>query len=157
MAVVTANPGKVREFADADSFAAWLARHHASDTEVWIKTCKVGSGLPSITPKEAIDVVLWWGWIDAIPKSFDDTSFLQRYTPRGRNSVWRQINVDAEPKAKAMLGLLPVQNRYALAFPTHRMRTEAGQKKRITSLVVMLKRGETISPERDKRQRQTKK
>ena len=44
-------------------------RHHASESEVWIKIRKVGSGLRSITPKEAIDVVLCWGWIDGIRKS----------------------------------------------------------------------------------------
>ncbi|MDB5214818.1 MAG: putative periplasmic rane protein, partial [Myxococcaceae bacterium] len=51
------------------------------------------SGLASITPAEAIDVVLCWGWIDGIRKGFDDQSFLQRYTPRGKKSVWSQINV----------------------------------------------------------------
>jgi uncharacterized protein YdeI (YjbR/CyaY-like superfamily) len=39
-------------------------------------------------------VVLCWGWIDAVRKGFDDKSFLQRYTPRGRKSIWSQINVD---------------------------------------------------------------
>ena len=42
---------------------------------------------------QAIDVVLCWGWIDGIRKGFDDKSFLQRYTPRGKKSVWSQINV----------------------------------------------------------------
>ena len=27
-------------------------------------------------------------------KGFDDKSYLQRYTPRGKNSTWSQINVD---------------------------------------------------------------
>ncbi len=55
---------------------------------------KLNSGLASITPKEAIDVVLCWGWIDGIRKGFDDQSFLQRYSPRGRKSVWSKINVE---------------------------------------------------------------
>ena len=60
-----------------------LPSHHDSADEIWIKIHKVGSGLPSITPKEAIDVALCWGWIDGIRKSFDATSYLQRYTPAG--------------------------------------------------------------------------
>jgi hypothetical protein len=84
----------VHEFVDATSFERWLKQHHASEPEVWIKIHKVGSGLSSITAKEAIDVVLCWGWIDAIRKSFDGQSFLQRYTPRGKRSVWSQVNVD---------------------------------------------------------------
>ena len=39
-------------------------------------------------------MVLCWGWIDAVRKGLDDKSYLQRYTPRGRKSIWSQINVD---------------------------------------------------------------
>ena len=94
MAPVTVDPAKVRTFKDAESFYKWLGKHHDKETELWIKVHKVGSGLKSITPKEAIDVVLCWGWIDGIRKGLDDKSFLQRYTPRGAKSVWSQINVD---------------------------------------------------------------
>jgi uncharacterized protein YdeI (YjbR/CyaY-like superfamily) len=94
MAPFKVDPEKIREFADAASFYAWLAEHHAREDEVWIKIHKVGSGLKSITPKEAIDVVLCWGWIDGIRKGFDDKSFLQRYTRRGGKSIWSKINVD---------------------------------------------------------------
>ena len=76
-----------------DAFYKWLGKHHSTADEVWIRIHKVGSGLKSITPTEAIDAVLCWGWIDAIRKGFDDKSFLQRYTPRGKKSTWSQINV----------------------------------------------------------------
>jgi uncharacterized protein YdeI (YjbR/CyaY-like superfamily) len=190
------DPEKVHEFFDEQSFYDWLARNHDSENEVWIKIHKVGSGLKSITPKEAIDVVLCWGWIDAIRKGLDDKSYLQRYTPRGRKSIWSKINVenvarlikagrmtehglkeidaakadgrwdraygsgkemkipddlqaaiDAEPAAKEMLGKLSAQNRFALAFRTHNMKTEAGRKKKIEAFVDMLRRGETIYPQ----------
>lgn len=94
MAPVTVDPKRVHAFADAEAFYTWLGRHHDSEPEVWIRIYKVRSGTPSITPKEAIDVVLCWGWIDGIRKGLDGASFLQRYTPRGKRSVWSQINVD---------------------------------------------------------------
>ena len=197
MAPVKVDPKKVRTFKDAAGFHQWLARHHDKQDEVWIKIHKVDSGLKSITPSEAIDVVLCWGWIDGIRKGLDERSYLQRYSPRGRKSVWSQINIgkvarliqegrmtahglkhveaakadgrwdraysagqqfpadlqaaiDAEPKAKAMLAGLSAQNRFALAFRTHNMKTEAGRKKRIETFVTMLKRGETIYPQRKK-------
>ena len=93
MAAVAVDPSKVHEFADAKSFYAWLRKHGKMEKEVWIKIHKVRSGLASITPAEAIDMALCWGWIDGIRKSFDERSFLQRYTPRGRKSVWSQVNV----------------------------------------------------------------
>ena len=61
-----------------------------------------------------------------------------------------QAAIDAEPKAKAMLGKLTEQNRFALAFRTHNMKTQAGRKKKIEAFVAMLKRGETIYPQRKK-------
>jgi uncharacterized protein YdeI (YjbR/CyaY-like superfamily) len=196
MAPVYVDPDKVREFADAESFYAWLSQHHDTQDEVWIKVHKVGSGLQSITPKEAIEVVLCWGWIDGVRKGLDEKSFLQRYSPRGKKGTWSQINVDsvarliaegrmtehglrqvvaakadgrwdrayksgkdmlipcdlqaaidAEPEARAMLGKLSEQNRFALAFRTHNMKTEAGRRKKIETFVAMLKRGETIYPQ----------
>ncbi len=199
MAPVKIDPGKVHEFEDADAFHAWLARHHDVADEVWIKIHKVASGLPSITPLEAIDVALCWGWIDAVRKGFDEKSYLQRYTPRRKTSLWSKINVDnverltregrmtehglrqveaakadgrwdrayagskdlaipedllaaieAEPKAKAMLANLSAQNRFALAFRVHNLKTEAGRKRKIEAFVEMLKRGDTIYPQRGK-------
>ncbi|WP_077145213.1 YdeI family protein [Sphingopyxis sp. KK2] len=94
MAAVHVDADKVHEFVDADGFYDWLAANHATESEVWIKIHKVKSGLPSITPEQAIHAALCWGWIDAIRKSFDEKSFLQRYTPRGAKSVWSQINID---------------------------------------------------------------
>ncbi|MCW5716629.1 MAG: YdeI/OmpD-associated family protein [Bauldia sp.] len=197
MPPVHVDPSRVREFPSADAFHDWLSRHHDRETELWIKIHKVGSGLPSITAKEAIDVVLCWGWIDGIRKGFDEKSFLQRYTPRGRKSIWSQINVDnvarlvregrmtehglkhvaaakadgrwdraygagkdmkipddlqaaidADPKAKEMLGRLNAQNRFALAFRVLAMKTEAGRARKIASFVDMLRRGETIYPQK---------
>lgn len=93
MPPVRVDTKKVRTFEDEQSFYDWLGAHWDKETEVWIKIHKVRSGLASITPTEAIDVVLCWGWIDGIRKGFDEKSFLQRYTPRGKKSVWSQINV----------------------------------------------------------------
>jgi uncharacterized protein YdeI (YjbR/CyaY-like superfamily) len=43
---------------------------------------------------------------------------------------------------------LSSQNRFALAFRVHNMKTEAGRKKKIAGFVEMLKRGETIYPQK---------
>lgn len=94
MVPVIVNPDHVRAFEDAEAFHRWLAENHDRAPEIWIRIHKKGSGLKSINHIEAIDAVLCWGWIDGIKKGFDEQSFLQRYTPRGKKSVWSQINVD---------------------------------------------------------------
>ena len=49
-----------------------------------------------------------------------------------------------------MLTNLSEQNRFALAFRVHNMKTAAGRQKKIETFVNMLKRGETIYPQRKK-------
>lgn len=93
MAPVIVDPAKVIEFIDEAAFNDWLSQHHDQLDEIWVKLHKLGSGRPSITPKQAIDVALCWGWIDAVRKGLDETSYLQRYTPRRSKSIWSQVNV----------------------------------------------------------------
>jgi uncharacterized protein YdeI (YjbR/CyaY-like superfamily) len=112
MAPVVVDPRRVKTFASEAAFEAWLAEHHDREPEVWIKIHKKASGLPSITPLEAIDVCLCWGWIDAIRKGFDERSFLQRYTPRGRKSVWSQINRDNVARLTAAGRMTPHGQRH---------------------------------------------
>jgi uncharacterized protein YdeI (YjbR/CyaY-like superfamily) len=93
MAAFIVNPADVVEFVDEAAFIDWLSRHHDQRNEVWVKLHKLSSGRPSITPKQAIDVALCWGWIDAVRKGLDTTSYLQRYTPRRSKSIWSKVNV----------------------------------------------------------------
>jgi uncharacterized protein YdeI (YjbR/CyaY-like superfamily) len=94
MAPIIPDPSKIKSFKNQAAFAAWLARNHARETEIWIKVYKKDSGIASVTCPEALDVALCWGWIDAIRKSLDGEAFLQRYTPRTKKSIWSQINRD---------------------------------------------------------------
>ncbi len=195
MPTYAVNPDAVHEFKDAASLERWYRKNNAKAGELWVKVHKTGSGLPSVTIKEALDEALCWGWIDAIRKSVDEQSYLQRYVPRRKTSTWSKINIanvyrlrkavrmqpageaevrraqddgrwamaygdfkgdefpvdlmaaiEAEPKAKALFGKLTQQNRFALAFRTHKMKTEVGRAKKIAKFVDMLKRGETIYP-----------
>jgi uncharacterized protein YdeI (YjbR/CyaY-like superfamily) len=92
MAPVYVDPAKVREFPTKDAFYDWLEANHDKEDEVWIRIFKKASGTPSIDAVQAIDVVLCWGWIDAIRKGWDEVSFVQRYTHRGKKSAWSDVN-----------------------------------------------------------------
>jgi uncharacterized protein YdeI (YjbR/CyaY-like superfamily) len=76
MATISVDPKKVTTFKTGDAFYAWLAKNHVREREVWIKIHKVSSGLKSITPLEAIDADLCWGWIDGVRKGLDEMSYL---------------------------------------------------------------------------------
>jgi uncharacterized protein YdeI (YjbR/CyaY-like superfamily) len=92
MAPIIPDPKKIKSFRNEAAFAAWMKANHARADELWLKIHKKGSGKPTVTNTQALDVALCWGWIDGIRKSFDDRSFLQRYTPRRARSIWSQIN-----------------------------------------------------------------
>ena len=92
MAPVIPNPKKIRAFRSEAAFETWLRANHARETEIWLRIYKKGTGKPTVTNAQALDVALCWGWIDGIRKRFDDECFLQRYTPRRPRSIWSQIN-----------------------------------------------------------------
>ncbi|MDI1479634.1 YdeI/OmpD-associated family protein [Polyangium sp. y55x31] len=74
------------------AWSTWLAANHASSRGVWLKLAKKASGVASVTYPEAVDVALVWGWIDGQKRSFDETAWLQKFTPRSAKSIWSKIN-----------------------------------------------------------------
>ncbi len=70
----------------------WLAEHHADSRGLWLRIAKKDGELTSVTYPEALDVALCHGWIDGQKKSYDDHSWLQKFTPRGARSIWSKIN-----------------------------------------------------------------
>ena len=92
MAPIVPHPKAIKAFKTEAAFDAWLRANHARETEIWVRIYKKSASKPTVTPAQALDVALCWGWIDGIRKAFDDDSFLQRYTPRRARSIWSQIN-----------------------------------------------------------------
>jgi len=71
---------------------AWLAEHHATAREVWLKLAKQRSGVDSVMHAEAVEVALCYGWIDGQARGLDDSYWLQRFTPRTTRSKWSKLN-----------------------------------------------------------------
>jgi len=203
MAPIQPDPKRIKSFRTAAAFERWLSANHDRQPEIWLKIHKKDSGLPSVTAAEALDVVLCWGWIDSTRKSFDERSFLQRYSPRGARSIWSQINresvarltregrmtphgrrqvdaakadgrwdaayapmrntsastmpadlraaINANPRARKTFESLGRMSLFRLAFRTNKMKTPAGRERKISELVDLLARGETMDPERSRR------
>jgi len=92
VAAVVPDKKFIKAFASGEALETWMRANHAKAPELWLKVHKKGSGLPTVTVAEALDVMLCWGWIDGLKKTFDENSFLQRYTPRRAKSIWSQVN-----------------------------------------------------------------
>jgi uncharacterized protein YdeI (YjbR/CyaY-like superfamily) len=81
-----------RFFATPAKLRAWLERHHAAASELWVGFHKRDSGKTSITWPESVDEALCFGWIDGIRKSLGETSYVIRFTPRRATSKWSTVN-----------------------------------------------------------------
>ena len=82
----------VLEFGRKSAWTRWLEKNHDKSSGVWLRLAKKGSGLKSISRDEALDSALCYGWIDGQAKSEGDSTWLQKFTPRSKRSIWSKIN-----------------------------------------------------------------
>lgn len=87
-------------FTSPSEMYKWLASNHHSVREQWVGFYKKGSGYPSITWSESVDVALCFGWIDGVRKNVDSIRYKIRFTPRKPQSHWSSINLQ---KVKALI------------------------------------------------------
>ncbi|WAC48436.1 YdeI/OmpD-associated family protein [Asticcacaulis sp. SL142] len=88
------SPADYMAFETPEHLSDWLATHHATKRELWVRIFKKQSGTPSVTWEDCVVASLTWGWIDGHKKSLDEVSFLQRLSPRRPKSNWSQKNCD---------------------------------------------------------------
>lgn len=79
-------------FATPNDFQHWLHQYNTAVKSIWLKFAKKSSGIPSITPAEALEIALCYGWIDGQRKTFDEQFYINKYTPRRKGSLWSKRN-----------------------------------------------------------------
>ncbi|HET9410670.1 MAG TPA: YdeI/OmpD-associated family protein [Candidatus Dormibacteraeota bacterium] len=132
---------EIKDFKTPAEFRAWLAKHHATAPEVGVVFHKKESGKPSMTWSDAVDQALCYGWIDSVARRLDDTSRVQRFSPRKPRSNWSAVNIKkvAELTARGLMapaglaafsrrsearsGIYSYENRHLAALDPQRERT----------------------------------
>src|SRR5688572_245098 len=89
-----ASPISIQVFDDLDAWETWLESNHTLTEGNWLKIGKKGCPVPTVAYDEAIDGALCFGWIDGQRKSHDEQFYIQKFTPRRKNSIWSKRNVD---------------------------------------------------------------
>lgn len=79
---------------NAKSWEQWLAVHYDDTKGAWLQIAKKSSGLATVTHDQVLDVALCYGWIDSLRRGFDETYFLQKFTPRRPKSPWSARNIE---------------------------------------------------------------
>lgn len=123
----------VKRFKNQQAWEAWLEKHGHSSPGLWLRIAKKSSKLKSVSHQEALDTALCYGWIDALRKSLDDDSFIQRFTPRTAKSLWSKINRDKalslikngrmRPGGVAAIEAAKGDGRWQAAYDSHRTST----------------------------------
>ena len=84
---------ETRFFATPAEFRAWLEKNHATAQEVGVVLHSKASGKPTMTWSDAVDQALCFGWIDSVSRRRDETSRVQRFSPRKPKSNWSAVNI----------------------------------------------------------------
>jgi uncharacterized protein YdeI (YjbR/CyaY-like superfamily) len=84
---------------------AWLKKHHASSTGIWLVFHKQHTGVKSIDYDGAVCEALCFGWVDSLIKRLDEDRYARKFTPRKPTSKWSESNRKRWKKLKAS-GLL---------------------------------------------------
>ena len=80
-------------FSSVKKCEAWFAKNHASPDGIWMRLYKKASEVETVTYAEALDCALCYGWIDGQKKTYDEASWLQKFTPRRPRSMWFKKNI----------------------------------------------------------------
>jgi uncharacterized protein YdeI (YjbR/CyaY-like superfamily) len=83
-----------KSFASAVFWRRWIDANHATSGGIWLRIHKKGSGKKTVTYAEALDEALCYGWIDGQKNKGDESSWLQKFTPRRPRSIWSKKNCE---------------------------------------------------------------
>jgi uncharacterized protein YdeI (YjbR/CyaY-like superfamily) len=81
-------------FESQEEWRTWLEQNHNVANGVWLRFYKKGTGIVSLNYPGALDEALCYGWIDGQSKTFDEKSYLQKFTPRRVKSIWSKRNIE---------------------------------------------------------------
>lgn len=71
---------------------AWLQKHHASTSGVWLVFYKKHAAVKSVPYEDSVREALCFGWIDSLVKRLDDDRYAYLFTPRKPSSKWSDSN-----------------------------------------------------------------
>ena len=86
--------GKTLYVSTRKAWRSWLAKHHATEPEIWLIYYKKQSGKPRIPYNDSVEEALCYGWIDSIMKPIDEEKFAQRFSPRKPKAQWSPMNIE---------------------------------------------------------------
>jgi uncharacterized protein YdeI (YjbR/CyaY-like superfamily) len=101
-------PIDIIPFKTPNDWRVWLEVHHLTINQgIWLRIYKKGSGITSVTYAEALEEALCFGWIDGQKKAYDAESWIQKFTPRRKRSIWSKVNVGHIERLEKLGKMMP--------------------------------------------------
>ena len=99
--------GNPRYFRSIEEWSGWLDDNHVDESAIWIIIQKKPSRKPGVRYEEAVLDAVAHGWIDGKMRRLNDDEFMQKFTPRRRNSVWSLSNRERAERLISEGGMTP--------------------------------------------------
>ncbi|MDD3625818.1 MAG: YdeI/OmpD-associated family protein [bacterium] len=78
---------------DSAAWRAWLKKNYKTSNEIWLIFYKKHTDIECVSYDSAVEEAICFGWIDSILKRVDGEKYIQKFTPRKKNSMWSALNI----------------------------------------------------------------
>jgi len=84
-------------FKNQNAFRNWLRKNHVRREGLWLVFGK-NNAIETLTPEEALEEALCFGWIDGLIKRVDEIRYIKFFSPRRAKSKWSEKNRNTAEK-----------------------------------------------------------
>lgn len=70
----------------------WLSENHTQEESIWLVLYKKHVPDKYTSWDDVVEEALCFGWIDSLPRKFDDDRFMLMLSPRRAGSIWSRLN-----------------------------------------------------------------
>ena len=91
----------VISFETRDELHNWLLENENKSDGIQVRIYKTKSKVESVTFHEVLEEGLCFGWSESLRHSYDDLSYLQKFTPRKGNKTQSERNLNLVRKLES--------------------------------------------------------
>ncbi|MFT4217959.1 MAG: hypothetical protein QM619_12365 [Micropruina sp.] len=90
-----------RSFESVGDLWEWLEANHQDHPGLWVVLQKTSSQQPSITFHDLLEAGIAFGWSESTRRANDQTSYLQKFTPRRNKGTASARNIAIAERLEA--------------------------------------------------------
>ncbi|GJM63111.1 YdeI/OmpD-associated family protein [Persicobacter diffluens] len=88
------NEQRSKYFSDRKAWRTWLEANFDKEADIWLEYPLKKTNKKRILYNDAVEEALCFGWIDSTLRSLNETTSIQRFCRRRKNSAYSQPNIE---------------------------------------------------------------